>query len=140
MRHQEEGEYESVAYHPGTGGQEEGHPDEGVLYQSLNEAGFAATTPTKACSSEAKDMPCAKYVGAWEFIEKFGHEAESLYHKGKRFVHKLLRVLGIHAPSNGAYVCAAVGVGVSFAITDSPFLEQAAIGALSGIGCAAVTN
>lgn len=138
---EEEGGYENTSYHPGAkNGQEEGHPEEGVLYQPLNEVGLAATIPAKPCSSAAKDIPCAEDVGAWEFVESFGKEAENLYHKGKRFVHHLLHAIGFKPPNKGDYVCAAFGLGVSFLLTESPFAEQAIYSTLSGLGCASLTK
>jgi hypothetical protein len=144
---QEEGGYEYASYHHGgEDGEEEDQVEEGLLYQPLEAPSGEKETKARGTVSLCADAagkapePCARFTSAWGFIESFGHEAEDLYHKGKRFVHKLLSGLKVHAPSGGDYACAAFGVGVSYALTDSPFLEQATIGALSGLGCASVTH
>ncbi len=144
---EEEGGYEYASYHHGgEDGEEEDQVEEGLLYQPLEAPSGEKETKARGTVSLCADAagkapePCARFTSAWGFIESFGHEAEDLYHKGKRFVHKLLSGLKVHAPSGGDYACAAFGVGVSYALTDSPFLEQATIGALSGLGCASVTH
>ena len=89
---QEEGGGEEVAYHPGTGGQQEAHVEEGLLYQPLPESSGEAEAGVrggvgKLCQSLDRagktSEPCARYASLWGEITK-------AWHWVKHHVHKLI--------------------------------------------------
>jgi hypothetical protein len=118
---QEESGYEEAAYHPGTGGQEEGHIEEGLLYQLLGEAGEDQTQPhaggaVPLCTHDLQTAPapCARYAfslgGALNWIKK---------HAGK-ILHSGLKVVigaGLYAGGVAAGAVAVVGTAGCFAAT-----------------------
>lgn len=146
----EEGEEEYAAYHQGTG-HEEAHAEEVQLVQSLinGEAGgvegtTAHTSVVPFCKTDSvkqtQSEPCARDVLSFmEFAEEFGHEAEHLYHAGKRVVEKILHHIKFKTPGVHDFECAGVAVGVGALILDAPPTVAWATGTLTGLGCAAVS-
>ncbi len=103
--YEEEGEgegYEYAAYHQGDKSEsEDAGVEEGVLYQPIGYEGEASAqrgSLVRRCTEAAPGMPCVRYVGAWEFIETFGHTAEhyakKIWHGVKKVWHNLTHHTG----------------------------------------------
>jgi RHS repeat-associated protein len=126
---EEEGGYEEAAYHPGTGGQEEGHVEPAILVQPLSgkEASSegAATTfgsPAPMCTP-GSNGPCARDAGGVR-----GNCGGNARCKAYRSTHPF----GSNVPSAGDTFCQAAGVpSLIRAVAGSP------VGVFVAVGCAA---
>jgi RHS repeat-associated protein len=113
---EEEGGYEGVAYHPGTGGQEEGHIEEGLLYQPLREGGEGQATAgaggvVRLCEEGPQArVRCARYA---DFLG-LEHLAENLYKKGKGVVKAIKHWVSRNVSAIKHSLCLVTGWGDGF--------------------------
>jgi RHS repeat-associated protein len=145
---EEEGGYEGVAYHPGTGGQVEGHVEEALLYQPLGDGSSVVQVEAELrrvpprclklyAESEGKGLSsnagCMRYaglfgeiVGGIEKVAKGGwkvikHAASNVWHWVKTHA-SLVKTIDCDISGGGAGVLAGAGASV---FTDNLYIAGA---------------